>query len=536
MQMDRNIADKCFQGLFYLLCVCYIIFYMPYGLEGSDTGYIFGSSWNIYNGQLPHRDFIYTRPAIPAFFHTIFLFISETYGYVIDRAFFYVQVFFYSYLGAKLLTYHFGITSIATRYFIAIIGALVSIHNYPPMGWNTIDGVFFCMIGMYLLLKKDSKPYHIFFSMLFLVLGVFSKQSFYFMPIFIAGYLLLTKDWYRIKYFVLFGIVWVACYVGFKSATDSLTPFLEQTFHRTESSALLNAGLKNYYLAIKSNVIYVLVAIAATWAVYKFLPKKYGFLLVSLTIAAVMIALYQQENSISVFKRSLLQVLFVFAVIYSVVMLRKDRNFLLLLLLLTLSWSASISNGFKTPIHFSLPIFFSIYYLFFYTAIPSEENKKIAPWIAGTVITAFLITFYIGYQTIYRDAPRSELVYEMDTVFPQLATIKSDKATFEKYSELKALAQQYPNFTVIPTLTLAHYLTKTVNPIGTDWPHDAEVNDQGDQLAKQLAEKKSFVFVEKSDVSEKELNFYEILDSITAQWQLEKETAYFSVYSPPKAK
>lgn len=61
--MQNGILNKIspLQFLFFALCVFYIIFYMPFGFEGTDTGYIFGSSWNIYNGQFPHRDFIYTQ-------------------------------------------------------------------------------------------------------------------------------------------------------------------------------------------------------------------------------------------------------------------------------------------------------------------------------------------------------------------------------------------------------------------------------------------------------------------------------------------
>ena len=88
IEFTNDTADHVFKIVFYALCLFYIICYAPYGLEGTDTGYIFGTSWNIYNGQLPHRDFIYTRPAIPAYFRTIFLYLSEVYGYFLDRCFF----------------------------------------------------------------------------------------------------------------------------------------------------------------------------------------------------------------------------------------------------------------------------------------------------------------------------------------------------------------------------------------------------------------------------------------------------------------
>jgi len=527
--MENKVVARIFQVLFYTLCVCYIGFYMPYGLEGTDTGYIFGSSWNIYNGQLPHRDFIYTRPAIPAYFHTVFLFISETYGYLLDRSFFYIQIFFYSFLGAKLLTEHFSIHSKSTLYFLATLGAVVSIHNYPPMGWNTIDGIFFWMIGLYLFLKEKQHITSLLIGVLFMILGTFSKQSFYFMPIFLGIYLLLQKDWRRLKYYIVFGLIWLAAYVGFKAITASLNPLLEQTFSRTESGALIAAGVKAYYLALKFNVLYVLIGFVVLVVAYRWLPKKYGYLLMHLIIAGIFIYMYSLPDSIHVVKSALLQILFVFSVGYSLWMLRKDNKFLLLLLLLSLSWSASISGGFKTPIHFSLPILFGIFHFFFPKKISVNE---VSVMVYGTILTTFAITFYIGYQSIYRDSDRAELIYEMGSVFPQLSTIKSDQQTFEKYRELKALAQKHPNFTVLPTVTLAHYLTKTVNPMGTDWPHDVEINFEGERLLKRLQQQNTIVFIEKTEFSDEDLNDYEIVNLVVSSWELLSETEHFKVYSP----
>lgn len=531
MQLNTTLTARIFQVLFYVLCVFYIIFYMPFGLEGTDTGYIFGTSWSIYNGEFPHRDFIYTRPAIPAFFHTIFLFISETYGYILDRSFFYIQVFFYSFLGAKLLTEHFKIESKTTLYYLAIVGALVSIHNYPPMGWNTIDGIFFWMIGLYLFLKENSTRVALFFGVLCMILGTFSKQSFYFMPLFLGGYLLLTKDWRRLKYYVAFGMFWLGIYIGFKAVTGSLTPLLEQTFSRTEGGALYSAGFKSYWLAIRYNYAYIAIGLFMAIMGLFLTKRKLGYLILHLIIISCFITMYQQEDSIRVVKSTLLQVLFIVAVIHGVYMLRKDKKYLLLFLLLSLSWSASISGGFKTPILFSLPIFFGLYDLYF---VKDRKKNSTTSVVYALSILGFLVAFYIGYQTIYRDSDRAQLTYTMGAVFPQLATIKSDKETFEKYSELKELASVYPNFTVLPTVTLAHYLTKTVNPIGTDWPHDVEINYKATELFSELEKKKSLVFIEKTEFSEKDFMDYELKKLVESKWQLVEETNQFKVYSPLK--
>lgn len=531
--MQNGILNKIspLQFLFFALCVFYIIFYMPYGFEGTDTGYIFGTSWNIYNGQFPHRDFIYTRPAIPAYFHTIFIFISETYGYLLDRAFFYIQVFIYSFLGAKILVENFSISSKNFTYFIAILGALVSIHNYPPMGWNTIDGVFFCVLGIYFIARNETKMWHWFLGCFFLVLGVFSKQSFYFTPIFLGGYLLLTKQLKKLIYFSGFAIFWVIVYFLLKFATGSFYPFFEQTFQRTGSGALISVGIKTYYLAVKFNIIYIIAGIFLFWFSYRFLQKRITYLFLNIAIAGIFIAQFYYFGEWHTIQY-VMQLFFIASAAFCALKALKDNRYLLPLLLLSVSWGASISNGYQTPIHFSLPIFFSLYLLVFSEG--KKINTELKMPIYGTILLVFLGTFYVGYQILYRDSDRSNLNYNMGNVFPQLKGIKSDKETFEKYKELKQLAPEYPNFTVLPSITLAHYLTKTVNPIGTDWPLDVEINDEGEKLISQLEASKTIVFLENSEFTQEQLEGYIMEDIIKKTWTLIKKTQYFDIYSPPQ--
>jgi len=528
MMIDEKVMGKIYQYLFYALCLFYILIYMPFGYEGTDTGYIFGTSWNIYNGQLPHRDFIYTRPAIPAYLHTVFIVVSENYGMLLERSFFYIQVFLYSFLGAKLICQHFSLRSKHLLYFLAIVGAMISIHNYPPMGWNTIDGVFFCVLGLYLLLKDEASRVSIFFGCLCMVLGTFSKQSFYFMPIFLFLYLLLRRDFYRLKYYTLFGLFWVLGYVGFKMVTNSLAPFIDQTFIRTPASGLLNSGVKTYYLVLKSNILYILGGVIAGIIAVRFVPKKYVYLLLTIGICLYMGAVFLDDKNAWTIVKNLFQIWLVGILIFGLVKSRKDRRYGLLLLLLAVSWSASISNGYRTPIHFSLPLVAGLYLLFF-----SSGKDRMPSWVSGTSLLLFLAVFLIGYQTIYRDAERNELTYTLGGVFPQLKFIKSDKETHDKLVELKRLASKYPNFTVLPSMTRAHYLTKTINPIGTDWPLDVEINGEARRLFDTLVQKKTVIFMETSEFTQKELEGYEIIPLIEEQWTLIAQTTYFKIYTSP---
>jgi len=519
-------TDTIYTIGFWTLCALYIILYGPYGFEDTDTGYIFGTSWNVYNGQFPHRDFIYTRPAVPAYFHAVFLYISETYAYLLDRAFFYVQVFIYTLFGAKLLTQYFGISSKKIVYSIAILGALVSIHNYPPMAWNTIDGVFFCMLGMYFILRLKGKVWSIIIGSCLLVLGIFSKQSFYFMPIFIFLFLLLRKDWYRLKYYSIFGVLAGLAFLLFKYANNTFYQFFEQTIERAPSSALLDIGFLKYAVAIKISFWFLLGIAALLLILHKFVSKSISYLVLNICVMGFMAhTFYRSQTQGWEMIEWVFQIIFILSVWYALLKLRKDKRFLLVLLLLALSWSAGVSFGYQTPIHFSLPFVFVLYHYCFNT-----EEKNFRPVITNTVILLFLGTFFYGYQTLYRDSNRNELTYNMGEIFPQLTFLKSDEATYNKYSELKQLSQRYKNIAVVPASPLANYLTNTVNPIGTDWILNEEVNQEIPLLVKQLSIKNSTVFVEKRTYTQEQKKSYTIVPLIENTWKKLEETQYFIVY------
>ena len=173
-------------------------------------------------------------------------------------------------------------------YFLATLGAIISVHNYCPMGWNTVDGIFYSMIGIYLILKKNSNTASVLIGALFMVLGTFSKQSFYFLPIFFGLYLILQKNWTTLIRYGIFGLFWVGAYVGFKWGSGSLEPFIEQTFIRTPASGLVESGIKEYYLAAKFQWPVLAVLAMAVWAANKWKLQRPLMLLVHAVAIAYM--------------------------------------------------------------------------------------------------------------------------------------------------------------------------------------------------------------------------------------------------------
>lgn len=516
-----------FKLLFFGILIAYIYLYAPYGLENGDMGSIFGISWSIYNGYVPHVDFYYIKPAFPPFFHSLILHITEDYAYLFNRGFYYVQVFSFAWLTIDLLKTYFKSLVSGSVYFLATLAAIVTIHNYPPMPWNTIDGVFFSVIGLYILLKKDSW-YWIALAAICISCGVLSKQSFYFMPIFISGYLIWIKAYKKLSFFIGFGLICALLCVGILMLLNAWDPFIAQTFSFTSGGSFLEAGFKNYLRAAWTHIPQVVLGIGGLWALKKYVTGALGFLITCLAIAGYLIALYLGEDSYHTVKAWLFQTWFLVAVGYVAITFinTRKKQYALLLLLLCLSWCASISNGFKTPISYAVPLVVTVY-VYFFEAKTMAYFKPVAPAVLGV----FLITFFIGYQSVYNDSNRSQLTYNMGEIFPRLSGIKSDLATYTQYQELKFLDKKYTNYTILPSMTLGHYVTNTKNPIGVDWVFNHHLADDIDKHAKLLEDNNVTVFLEPF---ENHNNDYENSSLLTVyikeHWQEIDRTPYFRVY------
>jgi hypothetical protein len=486
-----SIYKNPFTYVFYALVLFYILVYGPYGLEDGDNGTVFSISWSMYHGVFPYRDFVYIKPPMSPYFHSLPLYISEEFAYLFNRMFYYVQVFSYSLILSHLACKMFTIKRRDIVYFIAIVGALISIHNYPPMPWNTIDGVFFSAIGIYFLFQDKKTWWKLLLAAFFVSLGVLCKQSFYFFPVFITVYLLFTKQFKTTAWFIGFGLLFAASFLGVLYANGALELFFEQMFSFTSGSSFWRTGFHTYYMGLKTNFLIVAVMIIIVWLLKKLAPQNLVYIFVQLVIAAILIYLFVNEDPFHTVKQSIIQTLFVFSVFFSVWSARRNTAYWFLLLLLSLGWCASISNGFNTPIDVSTPIVFAIFMFVFSTS--SVPFRKSTGFV---VIALYVVTFYIGYQNIYMDSDRKELTYDMGEVYPQLATIKSDKETFDKYTELKTLSQQQTNYTVLPSVTLAHYLTETVNPIGIDWVFNHHIADRFDEYIAKLEDNNVTVLLE----------------------------------------
>lgn len=519
---------------YFFLClpVLYAILYAPYGYDGYDTGFILGLSWQFFNDYTPYKDIIYVRPPISYIFHSIFFYLGDC-AIIINRSFFYIQIATYSFLTIFMLSKAFNYKNSTFIYFLSIVSFMVSAHTFPPMAWHTTDGIFFSIIGIFLILNFQNMVLVILGSFI-LLLGMLTKQPYYIIPILVFCSIFIQKDLKKLIIFISSFSFFLALFFLYLYHNHAFSQFIIQTTGQTKLRDLLESGFISYTKSFK-DLFFVFLPPTFLYLILKIvLPEKIKiefFYLIIFWILAFMLNIYLSVNTFYSVAHNFSHLLFIASVIYVLIKLipLKENRYILVLLFLSISWASSISWGYNLTIFFMAPMLFIL-------AIPilaNFENKLSIVKVNLTVIFAFA-TYYIGYQHPYSlDHPntKKEMTYHLGDIFTKFKYIYVDKKTYEEYRELKELTNQYKdNFVVLPASTLIHFITNTNNPIGVDWVMNAEINTEKNNIIKKLENKDIAVILKKSNLNPDGKFGSEVTNYIYSNWEITQRGDIFDVY------
>lgn len=527
----RNFEIQLFKYIFFALPFAYAIMFAPFGFGSYDGGFILGLSWQFVSGSVPYSDIIYVRPAISYLFHSLSFLFDNDYTIIIDRVFFYFQVSIYSYLSILLLLKKFKKENYI--YFLSSISFIFSVHTFPPMAWHTVDGIFFCVIGVFLVLNSHKNLY-MFIGGVFLMLGAFCKQPFLLIPLLIIVYFIYNKKFKKllISFIGMFSLIFI--FFVYLLINDSLTDFLNQVTGQTKFNDLLRIGVFEYIIQWKYILLVLfppaLLTLVFSWSNFKFYFANYFYILVSwILIFSLYIYITNDTYTEDVFFFG--DVLFSISLLIVLVKIYKTKqdSYSILLLFLIISWCSSISWGYSTTILFSAPMIFIL-------SLPTHKTINIGSYkkFSLGLLMFGVITFYVGYQNpykLYSSSKKSDLVYKMDNIYPKLKFIYGDKQIYSEYMELKLLISKYENkFTVFPAATLIHFLSGTKNPIGIDWVLNAEVNNQDKKILYELESNNIAVFVLKRWKQKKGKFGSDLTQFICDNWHKVEEGKFYDVY------
>lgn len=540
----------------------YLILYAPYGMDTTDFGFFYGYPWHILQGEVPYRDFYYTKPPVSLYWHAFWLWISpEKISVLCGKIGFLAEMLISSWLGVLFLGKIFDLHKIPLP-LLATTAFVFSVHCFPAMPWHTADGTLFSSAALYLTVCENRK-----FALLAGImagLAVLTKQSFLLIPLASCVVALAHHSlWYAAK-IAIGTVVILAGFAGICISLGIWENFLAQTTGGLDFKEAAEAGI---WIYTKQNMILPIAAIdtagllwlskrfvdpsCSSW-MSRFQPVPLYF--IALTLWYINDAMTSQEWIGSGVSWSTLLVIFggmmvLFPKTFLYPFARKNLPHSILHPLapslgfgaaLILAWSTGISGGYKSPAFFAAPLICTALLIHLYL-----KKHRISYWQGSSLLWMILfcgiLMFRFGYERPYvfpiRDMPRSSLIYDAGSVYKQMAGVLVDQENFEILKELKQLRQKYgANYKTLPAFPMAYFLNGDKPVLPAEWLQDWEIHWESEKVYNLLVKRNIIVFFEKSQLDVLSPDAYErtrytVPHRVRCEWRQIDETRHFVVYS-----
>jgi hypothetical protein len=570
------------KALLIALPLYYFLAFGRFGFGERDDGFVLGYSWRILLGQLPHRDFISVRPTMFAYVHALsLLLMPESLEMIFDRLLNYSMMaasnfFLFAALDRwlPLRRLHLNV------YAMAAIGFVYSMHNWPPMAWTSTDGVFFFLLGLYLMTRGSDLRW-LAGGMLAVLAGQLTKQSFILMPpmALIVVWVLYGRRAALQALGVLAGAS--AALTLWGAAVGVLGPMIEQTTNTYgRPNLFLYSGLLPYlerwiyfvpvvlFFVLRRVVIRhpdlarraaaVLAAAIClamfyetldnylvTQILFRRLAAKLSFGLVASGYAKATWAQVWNEffhhpswgDTGMGFNIPYHGVRTLFwlglGIALATLQIRKVPGSILPLYGLALGWSCSATNGYPTPAFCSGPLVFALFH-----AGMGILDRRATKVLVHLLLWGGLVVYSFANCFPYQSKPIWRCTHQMGDLFPKASHIWCDNRSWDVYSELRELVDRYgPNFKTLPNVPLANYLTSTKPPIPLDWVSDYELPGEWRDIALDLDRSGATVFVRKELMEAELLPYYQfggmnstVTYYVTKTWKKVATGKCFDVY------
>lgn len=513
-------------------------------MDTTDFGYFYAYAWRILQGELPYRDFFYIKPALPLYWHALWLNITPFKWQILaGKAGFCLSILASSWLGSLYISKIFNLRALGLPLpLLATAAFIFGIHCFPHMPWHTADGVLFCSASLLAAVSGWS-----ILGGIFAAAAVLCKQSFILAPLAILLYLFISRrHWLPFAAALCLG---VAAWCIWLAINGAWQPFLTQTTGQLDIHEALDAGILIYFRQNWLLPAAACIPLLVSRLLHKHIPSWLAPAWCYLALLSVaMLMLVQEQKTWAGFGLSwptLFMLLGAVAMLLPGILLRPyalDARSSLSNLSVALgaalvcSWSVAISGGYKIPAFFAAPLLFS--FLLWHARFYGSACR-----LAWGAIAAGIIIFAAAWQYPYtfpvRSLAKADLQYDAGTIYPQATGVKVDADMLARLKELKELRAKYgPNYKTLPGFSFAYYLNGDKPVIASDWLIDWEINGQIDALYDELMRKNVTVFMERDQLDAAKADAYDragysVPQKVRKRWRVVEETPHFVVFQRP---
>lgn len=503
------------------------------GFNPTDEGFTLAYSRRLLEGQIPHRDFITIRPAGSPLLHTPEVLLGGDRAFWLSRGVAWLELGVVAWASVTLLTRLLRVSPPWwARLPVAVVAFLFSAHTFPVMAWHTIDGLFLSGLGLAAITTRWTPAVAAGYALL--GLAALTKQNFAAVgPV----ALLLTGDWRRGEHLLAFAAAPLA-YTGLLVQAGGIDDAAVQLF--TETSLRQTGWIA--YVSRPTLLGFAAVGFLATHLSQG--GQRVARLAGALVLAGIVgwAALGLSDAAWWQWEPFAILAAAAGSAAWSLTRGVRTGPFRAGALAVTVAWAASISVGYNTPA-LAAGLLAAYLLLEAWRGLEALQLVRVA-YLAPVGVAAILAwTGAVGvrHQHIYRDAPASQLVYDLGGIFPGAAGIKTNATTYAVAADLQRAIELTAGqrYAIMPEFAAYWVQADQENPLPLDWLYWLEMNDPRlrDRILWQMDAQRGSLVVLVQKVSAAALPGLAppagdpwITSHVQATWTPVAETEYFVLY------
>ncbi len=469
-----------------------------HGYATTDQGFVLGQSWRIHGGQVPYRDFFYIRTPGSLYLHTVWFALPDAWIFRAGRFAYYAQLAVATLVPALFALRAGWVTSPPRLILLCVAFYAVGIHNFPPMPWYTVDGIFFATLALVAVLASRSSATlarrlgWLSVASLLLALASLAKQNYAALVALLVvsegAFLVmamrrkndresLAEPLLRVIAAGLPPALGYAAVALLLLSAGAWEPFLEQTGAGSSLDALWKAGVVSW---LQWPVAGSLLLGAALGRLAH--AARWGWLS-SLSVALLLSWITWNMTgwlawSVGIGAGHLLFGGLLGASLASLARrLRSGGSDASLMLptlhlgTLAIAWSASLSFGANSPL---LGLVSAGVVL---ESLLPHPTRRAPLQLAGWSLVAALAVsqvWQLNAQHPYRSVPREQQTRAYHEIFPRFGRLYGGELLGDRMQELRSLVEIHAlesdrDFTVIPGFPLVHFLLDRQTRAPMDW-------------------------------------------------------------------
>lgn len=459
---------------------CHVL-YSPLGFNPTDDGFQLALARRVWEGEIPHRDFVDVRPGLSAYLWAPLAAMRSDRVLLWGRWWVWVQWAAIAWMWSRLYESALRFRLLpAERLAAAGVTFLLGAHSFPVMPWHTIDGLFFLSLGAYLAQSSCHGQW----GAAWLAVGC--------APLFKQGYLPgavlvlgASPERFRVRGWLLAGLP-ALIFAGWLAAKGALWETWNQM--SANASRLLTVGFLVYPVVHPLFGVVVAAGAIAAWSIRSLGERRL------LRLGAILVAggsvlppvcwwvLFQPSiGAIHLFALALGLLggaTVACALGWGSAHLR--RVLPVALAAVGTSWASAISVAVNYPGLAAGILWLTSVSILFPWWIRVCGSRRSRTLLACVLLVATAVIFHeIRLHAIYRDRPARELSVPLDGILPGARGIRTNARTAAMLGQLRdvatSLSRQGRAVAVLPDCAALWVASGERPPLPVTWDNEVEL-------------------------------------------------------------